>query len=50
MSVYKAAEKLDDTMKNQNLAIGSQTTRREFLGGMALALGGAGACFLPTLS
>jgi sugar phosphate isomerase/epimerase len=50
MSVYKAAEKSDDTMKNQNLAIAAQTTRREFLGGMALALGGAGACLFPTLS
>jgi sugar phosphate isomerase/epimerase len=38
------------SMKNQNPAIKPQSTRRDFLSGMALAIGGAGACFLPTLS
>jgi sugar phosphate isomerase/epimerase len=37
-------------MKNRNPAIKSQTTRRDFLSGMALAIGGAGACWFPTLS
>ena len=51
MSVHKAAEAFSETlMKNQNPAIKAQSTRREFLGGMALALGGAGACLFPTLS
>jgi sugar phosphate isomerase/epimerase len=34
----------------KNSAIDGQRTRREFLGGMALALGGAGACLIPALS
>jgi sugar phosphate isomerase/epimerase len=38
------------SMKNKNLPFKGQTTRREFLSGMALAIGGVGACFLPTLS
>jgi len=38
------------SMKNQNPAIKAQSTRRDFLGGMALAIGGAGACFFPTLT
>jgi len=37
-------------MKSQNPAIKAQSTRRDFLGGMALAIGGAGACFFPTLT
>jgi sugar phosphate isomerase/epimerase len=38
------------SMKNKNPAIKAQTTRRDFLSGMALAVGGAGACLFPTLS
>src|SRR5258707_5162338 len=37
------------SMKNKNLTIKAQSTRRDFLSGMALAIGGAGACFSPTL-
>ena len=36
--------------KNKNFAFKAQTTRRDFLSGMALAIGGAGACLLPKLS
>ena len=37
------------SLKNQNPTIKAQSTRRDFLSGMALAIGGAGACFFPTL-
>src|SRR5882757_4325977 len=37
------------SMKNQNPAITPQSTRRDFLSGMALAIGGAVACFVPRL-
>jgi sugar phosphate isomerase/epimerase len=37
-------------MKTKNPAIKAQSTRRDFLGGMALALGGAGASLFPALS
>jgi sugar phosphate isomerase/epimerase len=37
-------------MKNQTRAINAQSTRRDFVRGMSLAICGAGACFLPTLS
>jgi sugar phosphate isomerase/epimerase len=37
------------SMNNQSPTIKAQSTRRDFLSGMALAVGGAGACFFPTL-
>src|SRR5438876_11509496 len=37
-------------MKNQTPAMNAQSTRRDFLSGMSLAICGVGACFLPTLS
>src|SRR3954465_9250396 len=48
-SSVASSENQLETMKKHS-AINGQSTRREFLGGMALALGGAGACLIPTLS